>query len=141
LLPEGVDYGRPICGLDIYPTTAGLCGLAPPAGLHGLDYAAALAADPQPTLRDAVLVQWEQPRFAFGDHPYRALRGPTYTYVVGRDDAFCLLFDHETDPWELDNRFWAPEDAGTRASLHALLVELIEEAGEPVPEYVARRAP
>ena len=139
-LPAGVDYGHPICGLDIFPTTASLAGVRPPPGLDGLDYAQALARMAGP-LRDAVLVQWDEPRFAFGDHPYRALRTERYTYCVGRDDGFCLLFDHAVDPFELDNLYASEAAAELRASLHARLLSLLDEAGEPYPEYVIRRSP
>ena len=84
-------------------------------------------------------MQWEDTRYAFGDHPYRALRDERYTYVVGRDDAFCLLFDHAADPYELDNLYWREDAAGLRVELGARLLAALAEAGEAPPDYVARR--
>ncbi len=139
-LPAGVDYTQPACGIDIFPTSAALCGVPVPEGLDGLDLSGALADDR--ALRDAVLVQWEDTRFAFGDHPYRALRTRTHTYVAARDEEFCLLFDHRDDPWELRNLFWAEEARGLRRTLHARLEALLREAGEvPPPDYVTARGP
>lgn len=139
ILPAGVDYTQPVCGLDIFPTSAALCGVRVPEGLDGLDVSGGLASDR--ALRDAVLVQWEDTRFAFGDHPYRALRSRTHTYVVARDEPFCLLFDHRSDPWELHNLFGAEEAQDLRAILHNRLEALLRESGESPPEYVRARAP
>lgn len=138
-LPMGVDYTHPVCGLDIFPTSAALCGVPVPERLDGLDLSAALVSDR--ALRDGVLVHWEDTRFAFGDHPYRALRSRTHTYVVARDEPFCLLFDHQSDPWELRNLFYAEGAKELRAGLHARLEALLKEAGEALPEYVIARAP
>jgi arylsulfatase A-like enzyme len=137
VLPAGSRYSQPICGLDIYPTSAGLCKLSLPDGLQGLDFSEALRRGDNRPLREAVLVQWEDTRFAFGDHPYRAFRSATHTYVVGRDDTFCLLFDHRADPWELDNRFWLDD----RKTFHRQLEQLLVEAREPLPDYMIRRKP
>ena len=128
-----------MCGLDIFPTTAELCGVAVPPGLHGRSYAAALRSGEH--VRDAVLVQWEDTRFAFGDHPYRALRTGTHTYVVGRDDAFCLLFDHRDDPYERRNRFWDDDARALRRTLHERLSAEVTSVEGGAPPYLARRAP
>ncbi len=140
-IPKGMDYNQLMCGLDIYPTSAGFCNIPIAENIQGLDYSDILTSDRTTPLREGVLVQWEAPRFAFGDHPYRAIRTTTHTYVVGRDDSFCLLFDHQQDPWEKNNKFYESESQAVRKILHHQLEKLIQESGEMVPNYLLKYAP
>lgn len=142
-LPPGSEYRDSICGLDVAPTCLGLCGLNGMGSVKGLDHSGAIrrpaAANGGRPLRGAVLVQWNDTRYRFGDHPYRALRSPRYTLVIGRDDAFCLLFDRETDPYELRNLYWDSERSGLRDRLGAELLTLLAQADEKPPGYVVAR--
>lgn len=138
VLKGGREYAGLVTGVDVYPTTAGLCGVGTGSGLDGLDHHAALGGD-EGVPQDEVLIQWEDTRYGFGDHPYRALRTQRHTYVVGRDDEFCLLFDHETDPFELTNLFWRDDAATLRQRLGERLLRQVERAGEAVPPYVTGR--
>lgn len=138
VLPAGADYAGLVSGLDIYPTTAGLCGVAVPGGLDGRDHAAAMRGG-APVRQEGVLVQWEDTRYGFGDHPYRAVRTRRHTLVVGRDETFCLLFDREVDPFEMDDLYWREEAVGLRRELGDLMLRLIAEAGEEPPSYVTAR--
>ncbi|MCA9839109.1 MAG: sulfatase [Trueperaceae bacterium] len=139
-VPGGIDYDNLICGLDIYPTSAGFCNIPIAEKIQGLDYSDVLAAARTTALREDVLVQWESPRFAFGDHPYRAIRTSTHTYAVGRDANFCLLFDHEQDPWEKVNKFWESDSQELRKVLHHKLEKLIQHSGEEPPDYLSKYA-
>ena len=136
----GASYDGSICGVDIAPTTLGLCGLSELTGAQGRDFSLALTnpsalQDPDPA-RDAVLVQWNDTRFAFGDHPYRAIRTRSHTYAVGRDKKFCLLFDRAEDPYELRNLYRDEGYRDVREALGRQLLALLDAVGEPVPEYV-----
>jgi len=143
VLAAGSEYAGLITGVDIFPTTAGLCGLDGPEWLDGLDHSAALTGDgmglQDTVLQKEVLVQWEDTRYAFGDHPYRAIRTRRHTYVVARDDEWCLLFDHETDPFELNNLYWNEDATDLKRQLAARLLRQLERAGEEPPTYVMRR--
>src|SRR5690606_33253392 len=107
-LAAGSVWEHLVSGVDIGPTTMGLCDVPVPGAAQGVDQsraviaagavgseAATSGAESRPLvaaataapLRDAVLVQWEDTRYGFGDHPYRALRTRRYTHVVARDDA------------------------------------------------------
>ncbi|MFU8887942.1 MAG: sulfatase [Trueperaceae bacterium] len=147
VLPAGGRYPAPICGVDVYPTTAGLCGVPPAAPMAGLDHTAALAAAtpseamPAAPPRDAVLLQWEAPRFDFGDHPYRGVRTARHTYTVGRDEPFCLLFDRDADPFELRNLFADPGAQELRRALHERLEALLLEHEGELPAYVVAARP
>ncbi len=139
-LPAGSSYGAVICGVDVYPTTAGLCGVPTAAPVAGIDHAAVLAAAESPP-RDAVLLQWETPRFAFGDHPYRGVRTARHTYTVGRDAPFCLLFDRVADPFELRNLFADAGSQDLRRTLHERLEALLLEHEGELPAYVVGARP
>jgi len=138
-LAAGSTYQHLVSGIDVGPTTMGLSGVPVPPGLGGVDHSSAMLTAAAAAPRDAVLVHWEDTRFAFGDHPYRAVRTRRHTHVVARDDAWCLTFDHAADPYELENLYWRESAAGLRRELDALLLVQLERSGEPVPEYVLRR--
>jgi arylsulfatase A-like enzyme len=137
VLPEGARYDTPVSGLDLTPTTAALCGVPGPVDRHGIDHSEALLEGGEGP-RSSVLIQWETPRFSFGDHPHRAIRDRRHTYAVGRDREFCLLFDNERDPYQLDNGFFDPERQGERRRLHQRLLRALHRVGEAAPEYVER---
>jgi len=105
----GVPTDALIETVDIYPTLAELCGLAPPNGLGG-DSFAALLNDPRATI----------PSEAFGYHrPWRnpekpnpwgkTLRTDRYRFTVwtsnidGGDVMQVELYDHQKDPEEATN--------------------------------------
>jgi arylsulfatase A-like enzyme len=140
-LPAGTTFPGLLCGPDVHATTLALAGVAPTGPIDGLDLSRGLLGDAAIAGRDAVLLQWETPRYDFGDHPYRGVRTERYTYVVGRDEPFDLLFDRTVDPFELDNRFAAAANAEIRMSLHARLEALLLEIEAAVPAYVRDKAP
>lgn len=138
-LPAAAEYHGSVSLLDVAPTSLALASAGTALGSHGLDHSPLLLTgadgrtDP---LRDSVLVQWNAPRFAFGDHPYRALRSERYTYVAGRDTAFCLLFDRYADPYELENLYGHPANDDLQRSLHERLLKSLAQAGETPPDFV-----
>ena len=139
-LKAGAGCDDLFSGVDIGPTTLGLCGVPVPAEHQGFDQSATLLAPPDAApLRGAVLVQWEDTRYGFGDHPYRAVRTRRHTHVVARDDTFCLTFDHEVDPYELNNLYWRDDATALRRKLDAVLLESLWRVGEEPPPYVLAR--
>src|SRR5206468_978787 len=61
---------------DLYPTLAGLCGLTPPAGLHGRSFAPQLT-DPDAPGKDAAYTVVQR-----GPDLARALRTEGFTYIA-----------------------------------------------------------
>ena len=123
---------------NFYPTCAGLCGVSADPGVQGLNLSGALDGTGAPERTEAY-IQWVgQTHFGFGDHPYRGIRTPRHTYVVGRDEEFCLLFDNEADPFQMENLFGRSEAADLQQSLHQRLTRTILNAGEAVPEFIRR---
>jgi len=123
-----------VSGVDIYPTCAGLCGVPVDVGVQGIDLAR--------TERAEVYIQWVgRSRFGWGDHPYRGIRTKRHTYVAGRDEKFCMLFDNEADEFQMKNLLGDPRCAELQRDLHARLVRKVLDAGEELPDFVRNRAP
>ena len=74
--------------------------------------------------------------FPFRNHPYRALRTERHTYVVGRDEDFCLLYDNYEDPYQIDNLYYQLGGSSLRERLHLRLVRTILHAGESRPDFI-----
>ena len=137
-------YGGVVSILDLYPTCAGFCGVLPDVGIQGLDHSSALIGRAEPPRTDA-LIQWlGQTRYGWGDYPYRAIRTLQHTYSVSAHDVnerhgghFRLLFNNAVDPHQLVNLFGLPEAREIQAALHQRLCEVIRDAGEEIPDFVA----
>lgn len=125
-----------ICGVDIAPTTLGMCGIGPLPEAQGTDLSATVIGHAAANQRDAVLIQWNDTRFAFGDHPYRAIRTTRHKLVSARDEEFRLLFDLDQDPYELDNLYDSGEHAELRRALEQRLSTMLQDLGEPLPDYL-----
>ena len=140
VLPAGTVYEEVISGLDLFATCAGLCGVPLLAEQQGIDHAPALLGDTG-AVRDAALVQWLGPsRSAWDDgYPYRAIRTRRYTYCVGPDQPFRLLFDNQEDELQLTNLFGRRSAAALQARLHRRLCNAVTQSGEPLPEFLTQR--
>lgn len=138
-LPADRVFSGSISLTDLAPTTLGLVGAEGMAGVNGMDQSRQVSTG-EGEARSAVLIQWNEPRFDFGAHPYRALRSPRFTYAVGAQPEFCMLFDRAEDPFERKNLFGHPDCSDAQQELHRQLLALLAEAREEPPPYV-RQAP
>ena len=135
-LDEGKVYAGMVSGIDIYPTCAGLCQVKVESSVQGMDLSGAIDITGG-TERKEAYVQWiGRGRFRFGDHPYRALRTNRYTYVVGRDEDYCLLFDNYEDPYQMNNLYYQSEFSSLQETLHLRLVRMLLHAGESRPDFI-----
>jgi iduronate 2-sulfatase len=102
--------------LDLYPTLAELCGLAPPATLQGKSL--------KPLLADAQAV-WDRAAFTqvwrggFAGHSVRTERYRLTEWADGQRGR--ELYDYQNDPQELSNLAEQPAHAATVAELHKLI--------------------
>ena len=144
VVPAGARHGGAVSGIDIYPTCAGLCGVAPHPEVQGIDQSLALRGLEAPR-RTEILVEWlGKTRYGWGDYPYRAIRTARHTYCVSAREVnerngghFRLLFDNERDELQRDNLFGRPEARELQRELHAQLCRAILESGEALPDFVA----
>ncbi|OPZ08357.1 MAG: Arylsulfatase [candidate division BRC1 bacterium ADurb.BinA364] len=138
VIRPGATVGALASGIDIYPTCAGLCGVPAAADVQGMDLAGLLDGTGAAERTD-VFIQWiGKTRFEFGDHPYRAIRSRRYTFSVGRDEQFNLLFDNEADPYQMNNLFGDPGTAEVKRQLLLRLKRATLRAGEPAPDFLER---
>jgi arylsulfatase A-like enzyme len=135
VLKAGGTYNGLASGIDIYPTCAGLCQVRVDPDLQGLDLSGSMDGTGG-VQRAEAYIQWDGTRFAFGDHPYRAIRTQRYTYAVGRDQEFCLLFDNKADEFQLSNLFGKPEVEELQKRLHRRLIRTCLHAGEDLPVFM-----
>ena len=85
---------------DLFPTVCGLCGVAAPAELDGVDLSGSVRTGAEPE-RGPVFMDNLVPRWGAGTE-FRMAREGRYKYVAFRN-APELLFDLEADPGEQKN--------------------------------------
>jgi arylsulfatase A-like enzyme len=126
----GRKLTAPINTEDIMPTVLGLCGVAIPRSVEGIDYSAYARGGKDPSDGAALITcvapfgEWTRGR---GGHEFRGIRTERYTYV--RDlKGPSLLFDNEKDPYQMDNLVGKPAHAALQAKLDRLLREKLKRS-------------
>jgi arylsulfatase A-like enzyme len=106
--------------VDLYPTLAQLCKTTPPAILPGVSQTKVLD-DPQVAARDSALTQ---------HHEGYTLRTDRYRYTAwGKDGADGVeLYDHMSDPAEMDNLANRKRQEDVKAELATMLRQRIAHA-------------
>ena len=110
---EGREVNARIDIPDIMPTLLGLCQLAIPESVEGLDFSAYLRGGDDPSDGAALLScphpfgQWHR---QIGGREYRGLRTVRYTYARSLEGPW-LLYDNERDPYQLENLVDSPDAA------------------------------
>ena len=113
---NGKASGRTVELIDLHPTLADLCGLTPPAGLHG--------ASLKPLLADPAAA-WDRPAFTqvwragFPGHSVRTERWRYTEWDNGKKGV--ELYDHAADPREWKNLAADPAHARTVEELRGLV--------------------
>lgn len=142
----GVKPGRlaaPMNVEDIMPTLLGLNGIAIPQSVEGLDYSGHLRGGADPGDGATVILcpnpfgEWTRPK---GGKEYRGVRTARYTFVRDLNGPW-LLYDNETDPYQMNNLVGRPESAKLQADMDALLAKKLKERGDefkPGAHYLAR---
>jgi arylsulfatase A-like enzyme len=115
------------------PTLLSLAGIDIPAGVQGRDIShAALGQDgPEP---DSVYLQILGPGWPHrGDWVgfWRGIRTQRWVYARWHDSGDVLLFDRETDPYEMNNLAGVREYADVQASMEDRLKRWMRETGDP----------
>lgn len=141
---SGATIDMPINSPDIMPTLLGLSGIPVPKTVEGIDFSGVLKGAPAPD--SAALIacyapfgQWTRAR---GGREYRGVRTRRYTYVRDLNGPW-LLYDNQSDPYQLKNLCNAPEHATVQTRLDALLSERLRAAKDeflPAGDYIAKWA-
>ncbi len=105
--------------LDMYPTLADLAGLTPPKNLEGVSVRP-LLDDPAAPWTHAAFTQVQ--RGNFPGHSVRTERWRYTEWAFGEKGA--ELYDHESDPHELNNLANDPKHAATVAEMKALVKKM-----------------
>jgi len=129
---QGRQLDAPINTEDIMPTLLGLCGVAIPKTVEGLDYSGYLRGGKNPGDGATVLTcaapfgEWER---RTGGKEYRALRDTRYTYVRDLNGPW-LLFDNLKDPLQMTNLVNVPAGAKLQADLDTRLQQKLKANGD-----------
>lgn len=127
--PKGIPAGRviadPFGTPDIYPTLAGMAGVAAPENLDGADFSAWFKNQTQTPPRDYVYMEMA---YAYVPWPgWRAFRTKDLMYARLSDRPW-LLYNVAKDPWETNNLVSAEPQAVQRAD--ARLKEMMKKYGD-----------
>jgi arylsulfatase A-like enzyme len=141
--PKPRSLDAPINSEDLMPTLLGLCGLPIPKTVEGLDYSGYLRGGKNPGDGSTVILcatpfgEWER---RSGGKEFRGVRTTRYTYVRDLHGPW-LLFDNQTDPYQITNLVNVPANAALQKEMETLLGSKLKERGDtfrPGPEYIAK---
>jgi len=126
--------------VDLYPTLADLCGLAPPEDLAGTSLRPILE-DPAAEVKDVAITQNPRPPYCRGKDPKvmgYSIRTGRFRYTEWRrfDDGRAVareLYDHAEDPRETVNVAERPEHQASVKRLAKRLDEAVEFPGNGLP--------
>ena len=124
--PQGVRREGMIESVDLFPTLCELADVPPPDGMDGESILP--VAEGRGDGRDEAICEWDFPP------PQRyvnALRTRRYRLVFYSRETGGELYDHETDPYEMHNKFDDPEYRDVR-------LELLERLYERVNQYARK---
>ena len=128
---------------DIMPTILGLCDIAIPDTVEGIDYRPYMEGKAQ--VGEATLLtcvhpfgQWN--KVQHGGREYRAIKTRQYTYARDLNGPW-LLFDNSNDPYQLTNLVGNEGHATLQDDMEKLLLERLKETGDeflPGMEYIEK---
>jgi arylsulfatase A-like enzyme len=126
---------------DIMPTILGLCNIAIPETVEGLNYRPYLEG--KEIIGKAAIITCVQPfgqwnRKAHGGREYRGIRTADHTYTCDLNGPW-LLFDNKKDPYQLNNLIDIPTYAKLQNRLDELLMQKLKATGDaflPGPSYI-----
>jgi arylsulfatase A-like enzyme len=140
---KGISLDAPINSEDVMPTLLGLCGVKIPGSVEGIDYSEYMRGGENPGDGATVIQcvapfgEWERRK---GGKEYRGVRTTQHTYVRDLNGPW-LLFDNESDPYQMNNLVNDPGQASLQRALDALLSQKLKEQNDafrPAAEYIAQ---
>ncbi len=143
----GITDGRPrqteaiIDAPDLMPTLLGLCGMPIPETVEGVDFSNHITGGPDPSDGCGLIMcphPFGQYQKRHGGREFRGLRTRRHTYVRDLNGPW-LLYDNETDPYQLNNLADDPGHVDVRAGLDRRLAQQLQRLGDefrPGMDYV-----
>ena len=129
---------------DIMPTLLGLCGIALPTSVEGLDFSSHIRTEtPDPADGAALLAcyhpfgEWSRQS---GGREFRGLRTQRHTYTRTLDGPW-QLYDNQEDPWQQRNLVDDPASRATRDQLDERLDAVLAQHSDEFlygDEYIRR---
>jgi arylsulfatase A-like enzyme len=125
------------------PTLLGLAGVKIPKTVEGLDFSKHLRGGAAPGGGAALIAcyapfgQWTRKG---GGREYRGVRTERYTYVRSLDGPW-LLFDNQSDPFQMKNLCGDPQSAALQKELDALLQRKLRDTHDdfqPAAKYIEK---
>jgi arylsulfatase A-like enzyme len=134
---------NPIGTPDLLPTILGLSGIKVPKQVEGKDFSKDLIGgndiDNEATLI-LLPVPFHEWKFSNGGREYRGIRTKRYTYVKDLKGPW-LLYDNQSDPYQLSNLVGNPQFAGLEKDLDEILQSKLKERKDeflPANEYMTQ---
>lgn len=127
--------------MDIMPTVLSMSDISVPGTVEGRNIYPVLLGKEKDTVTGTLIEcitpfgEWERRN---GGREYRGVRTHRYTYVKDLNGPW-LLYDNETDPYQMNNLVADPESADIRSELDRLLTRLLEAKNDkflPGHEYI-----
>jgi arylsulfatase A-like enzyme len=116
---------------DLMPTLLGLCHVAIPSSVEGLDFSGYLRGGENPKPDNAALIECVVPfgewNRLVGGKEYRGIRTLRFTYVRDLKGPW-LLYDNERDPYQNENLVGKPEAVAIQAELDGILTRHLAAA-------------
>ena len=138
------EISMPIDTPDIMPTLLGLTDTEIPEGVEGIDRSKMILGTEQPDDDHAALMtcpapfgQWSRDK---GGREYRGVRTTRYTYCRDLDGPW-LLYDNDTDPFQMNNLVGQDAHAALQNKLDGRLNDLLKKTGDEFlsgPELIRR---
>jgi arylsulfatase A-like enzyme len=133
-IPSGEKVEALFGTIDLCPTLCALAGIAVPEDFQGQDFSGHVLRGDGPAPESQFIMHIAKENASGGnEHPapiFRGVRGPRYTYAVLAEGG-GMLFDNETDPFQMNNRYADPVMADVRRGHHAMLEKCLRAASDP----------
>ncbi len=129
---QGSQLPIPLDAPDIMPTLLGLADIAIPEAVEGRDWSAEIRGQAPLTGDEAALLQMPAAFHELrlnGMSAYRGLRTVRYTYVRNVEGPW-ILYDNQTDPYQMNNLIDSPEHAALQANLENQLQSRLDALGD-----------
>jgi len=125
---EGKEVITPLNTPDILPTMLSLAGIKIPECIEGEDLSITLR-NPEKQKDRAVLFMSVYPLTITPVEEYRGIRTMQYTYVKTPDKA-TMLFDNNSDPYQLNNLVGMPESRKLQERMDRMLRKELKAIGD-----------